>query len=75
MDYKKANATHPRMGLNNELCDNPKYWCRLHEVWLSENDVKKKRCKERPTMDLISTYVCGNLESRSYKDFVNNMKQ
>ena len=30
-------------------------------MWLSESDVKRKKCKERPTMDMIETRRCGNL--------------
>ena len=61
MEYKIADARNPNMGLNNKPCYNPKYWCRLHQVWLSESDVKSKHCKEKPTMDMIETKRCGNL--------------
>lgn len=43
MRYQKADSRNPRMGLNNRICKSPKYWCRLHEVWLSEEDVKRKQ--------------------------------
>lgn len=52
------------MGLNNKTCRNPKYWCRLHQVWLSEEDAKKKHCMNKQTYDMISTYVCTSLTRR-----------
>lgn len=52
------------MGLNNRVCQNPKYYCRLHRVWLSDGDVKKKRCKEKPDFDMIGVHLCKNLEKK-----------
>ena len=40
-EFKKADKRNPYMGLNNNICKDPKYWCRLHEIWLSENDIQK----------------------------------
>ena len=65
MYYKIADARNPNMGLNNKPCKCPKYWCRLHQVWLSESDVKRKHCKERPTMDMIGTRLCANLVKKN----------
>lgn len=64
MQYQKADRRHPRMGLDNKICTSPKYWCRLHEVWLSEEDVKRKKCREKLTFDMLSTYKCGCLEKK-----------
>ena len=61
--FTRADAKNPYMGLNNTICQNPAYWCRLHEVWLSPEDVIKKKCRNKPTFDLIGTYECGNLVS------------
>ncbi len=66
MQYKIADANNPRMGLGNKLCINPKYWCRSHQVWLSENDVKKKECFHKPTIDMISYEKCRCLEKADY---------
>ena len=63
MTYQIADQKHPFMGLN-KICQNPVYWCRLHQVWLSEEDVKWKRCKCRQTFDMIGTYWCSCLESK-----------
>lgn len=68
MEFLKANMSNPFMGLDNKICKSPKYWCRLHEVWLSEKDVSEKHCMEKPTYDLISTYRCTCLEERNIKD-------
>ena len=67
MEYKIANARNPNMGLNNKPCDNPKYWCRLHQVWLSEEDVKIKKCKCKPDMYMIETRQCTNLARKGVK--------
>ena len=65
MKYKIADARNPNMGLNNKPCKFPKYWCGLHQVWLSESDIKRKHCKERPTMDMIGTRLCTNLVKKN----------
>ena len=60
--FKKAIKRKVYMGLNNKICQHLKYWCRLHEIYLSEQDVMKKHCKNKFTMDMISQYRCVNLE-------------
>ena len=67
MEYKIADARNPNMGLNNKPCDNPKYWCRLHQVWLSEKDVEQKHCKSKQTIDMIGTRPCTNLVRKEFK--------
>lgn len=62
LEYKKAIKGKLFIGLNGKKCKNPRYWCRNHQVYLSENDVIKKHCKCKYTFDMISTEVCGNLE-------------
>lgn len=64
--YQRADDRRPRMGLDNKLCINPEYWCRLHQVWLSSDDVKRKRCKNKTTFDARSTYKCGCLEKKEF---------
>lgn len=59
MNYQIADKRNPFMGIDNKICKNPAYWCRLHQVWLSDNDVEKKQCKCRQTFDMFSTYRCG----------------
>lgn len=65
--YLKADDKYPRMGLDNKLCTDPKYWCRLHQVWLSEKDVERKKCRCKPTFDMIGTSECGNLEKKDFR--------
>lgn len=60
----KADRRNPWMGLNGVVCENPAYWCRLHEVWLSEDDVASKKCLSRATYDMIGTRRCNNIEKR-----------
>lgn len=66
MEWRKADSRCPNMGIENRPCDNPKYWCRLHQVWLSEEDVAKKHCKCKPTTDMIDVRRCNNLEEKDY---------
>lgn len=63
MTYQIADRRNPFMELDNKICKNPVYWCRLHQVWLSDEDVKKKQCKQ--TFDMVGTYRCGNLVKRA----------
>lgn len=61
----RADHRNPWMGLNGRVCKTPAYWCRLHEVWLSEEDAAHKKCMARPTYDLLGEYRCGNIERRT----------
>ena len=63
MEYKNAEnkGRNKKMGLNNKICKDPKYWCKLHRVWLDEEDVKRKNCNCKPTFDMISTQKCNCL--------------
>lgn len=62
MQYKKAIKNKTFIGLHGKPCKNPKYWCRLHEVYLSPDDVKRKKCLHKPTFDMIGEMRCGSLE-------------
>lgn len=79
-DWKKKNAKlkadtrNPWMGLNGVACENPAYWCRLHEVWLSEADVEEKKCLSRITFDMIGTRKCNCLERKSENPFIKASK-
>lgn len=65
MKFKKADKRNPYMGLNNKICENPVYWCRMHQVWLSEDDVKRRNCMKRQTFDMMGTYQCSCLSKRN----------
>ena len=60
-----ADARNPLMGLDGVICKDPVYWCRMHEVWLSEEDVERKKCRCKPTYDMISTRRCNCLERKA----------
>lgn len=64
MIYKKADQRNPYMGLNNKICKIPAYWCRMHEVWLSEEDVKRKSCKAKLSYDMLDRKICNCLEKK-----------
>lgn len=58
----KTRDDHACMGLNNQLCTNIKYYCRSKRVYLSDEDVGKKRCLCKPTFDMIGENRCNWLE-------------
>lgn len=64
MDYLIADRKNPFMGLDNKICKNPTYWCRLHQVWLSEADVKRRKYRKKPDFDMRGVHRCGNLERK-----------
>ena len=66
----KADFRNPWMGLNGNICKKPVYWCRLHEVWLSEEDVAKKNCLTKLTYDMIAHHKCSNIEKRTANPFL-----
>ena len=66
-EYKRADGRNPRMGLNNTNCTNPQYWCPVHEIWLSEEDVEKKGCRRKMTADMLGIRVCPSLTKKTYK--------
>jgi hypothetical protein len=66
----KADHRNPWMGLDGVVCKDPVYWCRLHEIWLSENDVELKKCLARLRPDMLSTYKCKCLERKEKNPFV-----
>lgn len=68
--WTKADFRNPYMGIENRICKNPKYWCRLHQVWLSEEDAISRKCFCRPTYDLISVRKCNCIETKEYNPFL-----
>ena len=62
--YKVHNDLHGAdgyMGLNNQLCSDPKYYCKIHLVYLSDKDVAKKKCLCKSTFDMLGTQRCKSL--------------
>lgn len=74
MEYTKADARHPRMGLDNKICIEPKYWCRNHQVWLSENDVQRRQCRQQMSHDMIGVSKCTNLEERDFDEWLRKLR-
>lgn len=68
--HHKAGFKNPWMGINGDVCKDPVYWCRLHEVWLSEEDVKRKKCLAKPTYDMIGVHKCNCIEKRHSNPFI-----
>lgn len=62
--YKNNMDSHSEgkyIGLDNKVCENPKYYCKIHLVYLSAEDVKRKKCMCKPTFDMIGTTTCKSL--------------
>lgn len=53
---------HPAMGLDNTVCANPVAYCISKRVYLSTDDVAKKKCTQKPTIDLIGAFRCNWLQ-------------
>lgn len=68
--WPKADTRNPWMGLNGVVCKDPAYWCRMHEVWLSEEDVARKKCLARLTYDMIATRKCNCIERKHRNPFL-----
>lgn len=60
--YKWANKGNT-MGLNNKICVNPMYWCRRHEVFLSELDAERRHCRNKLTYDMRGYERCSCLQN------------
>jgi hypothetical protein len=46
------------IGLFNKECENPAYYCRCHNVFLSAEDAEFKQCLHKPTKDLVGITRC-----------------
>lgn len=53
----------PDMGLGNKKCLQKDYYCGSHRVYLSEEDVKRKKCLCKPDVDMIGFHICPNLKN------------
>lgn len=56
--YKTVDD-HPLMGLDNAVCRKPVAYCISKRVYLSADDMVKKRCTCKPTVDLIGEVRCN----------------
>lgn len=59
--YLRADSKNPYMGLDNKICSSPMYYCKSKQVWLSVEDVKRKKCLCKPTFDMIGVNKCYSL--------------
>ena len=59
------------MGLNNNECENPVYFCKCHKIYLSPADVKEKKCTHKLTQDMISYTTCNWLcLAAEYEEYI-----
>ena len=71
----------PDMGLGNKKCLQKDYYCGSHRVYLSEEDVKIKKCLCKPDVNMIGYHVCPNLKkmeeimNRAGREFILCMKK
>lgn len=75
MTFQGANIKNPNMGLDNKICNNPKYWCTAHEIWLFEQDAIDKGCFNKMTFDMLSVRRCVGLVDRNYYDWLNQINK
>lgn len=75
MEFTKADAKNPNMGLYNTPCKEPKYWCRLYQLWLSEKDVEHKGCRNKLSFDMMCTRKCTNLEERDFDEWLRKLRK
>lgn len=68
--FPKADSHNPWMGLDGKICEKPIYWCRMHEVWLSEDDVTRKNCFARLSADMLIQRRCNCLERKEKNPFI-----
>ena len=61
MDYLKTTDKQKYMGLDNKICENPSYFCKIHQVYLSEDDVARKKCLCKPSLDMLSVNKCKSI--------------
>lgn len=61
------------IGLDNKICEDPRYYCSIHLVYLTDEDVKRKKCKCKPTFDMIGTTTCRSLIP--IEEYVKNQKK
>ena len=73
-EYKNmtnVSDTNIKMGLNNTVCNNPKYFCMSHKIYLSPEDVQEKHCLQKMSADMLSTQKCRWLiETDKYEEMI-----
>lgn len=73
--FPKADTRNPWMGLDGKICNAPAYWCRMHEVWLSVEDVQRKKCLAKLTYNMLATYKCNCLERKHRNPFIYRIEE
>lgn len=82
-DTAHLNMTSPevmdsgiKMGLDNQICKDPKYFCMCHKVYLDDNDVELKYCMHKLSKDMIGYEKCNWLiNAEKYEENVMAQKQ
>lgn len=56
-----TNVSDPtlKIGLNNKVCKNPKYFCMCHKIYLSDDDIQLKNCQHKLTRDMMAYQNCN----------------
>lgn len=60
MDFLTINDNE-YMGLNNQICEDPVYFCKSHKIYLSEEDAKCKGCFAKWDLEHIERKKCNAL--------------
>lgn len=61
MHLNMTNVSDPtlKIGLDNKVCKDPKYFCMCHKIYLSDDDVQAKHCRHKLTRDMIAYQNCN----------------
>ena len=73
-----TNVSDPsiKMGLDDKVCEDPKYFCLCHKVYLSDADVERKSCRHKMTPDMMGFVNCRWLmESDEYTAMIEKRNQ
>ena len=56
-----TNISDPsiKIGLDNNVCKDPKYFCMSHKIYLSDDDVEIKHCRHKLTHDMMAYQNCN----------------
>ncbi len=53
------------LGLNGKLIRNPVIYCKLHDVYLNQKDVKRKRCNQNGCHHIITKSKWKNIKNNN----------
>lgn len=61
LDKSSVGKNDIKIGLNNIECLNPQFYCKSHNVYLSQADAEKKGCFKKLSADMMEERLCKSL--------------